>query len=313
MRLNRMRKDDSPGRIPTFTSFFLSAIQGILLLLFSPLFLSAMDWPIENPSLLSGFGDRGSNGFLTGVYLVPEDNQDVTPVEKGEVVFYVEEGSQSKGNLPSGLGSFIVIEHEAGLKSLYGHLKAYSLDPTIREVSKTTVLGQVGDTGGAAGEQLYLEIIDKEFGQFINPQLVLPPLEDSVSPVIGTVSLKRGNEELELSNRDVLSRGKGHLLVEMYDPIPELPYFNPTTPYQVSVFANGVEMITITLETIKEDQGTLHLPQDKRLTCSAFCISDTKYDLGELQLNPGESRLEILIKDVAGNEAIKELILTVTE
>jgi hypothetical protein len=295
------------------SSFFCPAIQVIFIFLFSPLFLSAMDWPIENPSLVSGFGDKGSNGFLTGVYLVPEENQEVTPVEKGEVVFYVEEGLERKGDLPSGLGSFIVIEHEAGLKSLYGHLEAGTLDPTIKEVTKTTELGKVGDTGGAAGEQLYLEIIDKEFGQFINPQLVLPSLDDSVPPVIGTVSLKRGSEELVLSNRDVLPRGKGRLLVEMYDPIPELPYFNPTAPYQVSVFANGVEVITITFETVQENQGTLHLPQNKSLTCATFCISDTKYDLGELQLNPGETRLEIIVKDVAGNESMKELSLTVTE
>ncbi len=285
----------------------------IFLFFISPVFLSAMDWPFEDPKLLSGFGDRGRNGFLTGVYLTPVEDRQVTPIEKGDVVFYVQEAAGKRGNLPSGLGSFIVIEHEGGLKSLYGHLKAGSVDPTVTEVYESTVIGEVGDTGAAVGEQLYLEIIDKEFGQFINPQLVLPALEDTTPPVIGEISLKRQNEEIVLKNGDALQKGEGRLLAKMYDPIPGLPYFNPTAPYQILVFANGVEVINIALETIKEHQGKLHLPQDENLTYSTFFVSDTKFDLGEVQLNPGETRLEILIKDVAGNETIKRLTLTVTE
>lgn len=64
-------------------------------------------------------------------------------------------------------GNYIVIEHKSGTHSLYAHLSKINVKEKD-EVTKTTVIGEVGATGRSFGDHLHLEVYD-ENGNTIDP------------------------------------------------------------------------------------------------------------------------------------------------
>lgn len=74
-----------------------------------------------------------------------------------------------------GLGHLVIVEHEQGFKSTYGHMgKIYvKKDDSVGENS---ILGEVGMTGHTSGPHTHLEVTKN--GQYINPDTILPPLPD---------------------------------------------------------------------------------------------------------------------------------------
>lgn len=74
-----------------------------------------------------------------------------------------------------GLGHYIIIEHEQGFKSTYGHMgKIFVKKDDL--VTSTSILGEVGMTGNTSGPHTHLEITKD--GQYIDPQLILPSLSN---------------------------------------------------------------------------------------------------------------------------------------
>lgn len=74
-----------------------------------------------------------------------------------------------------GYGHYVVIEHEQGFRSLYGHMGRIFVkknDP----VTSYTVIGEVGMTGRTSGPHTHLELTRN--GQYVDPQTVLPSIAD---------------------------------------------------------------------------------------------------------------------------------------
>ena len=68
------------------------------------------------------------------------------------------------------LGNHIIINHGAGLKSLYAHLSKIEVG-SGEEVENDRIIGRVGATGRAFGDHLHLEVIDND--RHINPRTLL--------------------------------------------------------------------------------------------------------------------------------------------
>lgn len=74
-----------------------------------------------------------------------------------------------------GLGHYVIIAHEQGFKSTYGHMgKIFIKKDDV--VSINSILGEVGLTGKTTGPHTHLEITKD--GQYIDPQTILPSLPD---------------------------------------------------------------------------------------------------------------------------------------
>ena len=70
-------------------------------------------------------------------------------------------------------GNLIVIQHEFGLTTRYGHLSAFAVKPGQR-VKRGDIIGRVGSTGRSTGAHLHYEILAN--GKLINPlQLLTQP------------------------------------------------------------------------------------------------------------------------------------------
>jgi len=111
-------------------------------------------WPVSNYSITSKFGKRWGRQH-TGIDLI--GNKSILASDAG-VVEYV--------GTKSGTGKTIIIDHQNGYKTLYGHLSSYSVKKG-EVVEKKDKIGVMGNTGNSTGVHLHFEIIKK--GTKVNP------------------------------------------------------------------------------------------------------------------------------------------------
>jgi hypothetical protein len=81
----------------------------------------AFDWPVEERRLMAAFGESRYGAFLGGIYLSCGETA-VYPIADGEVIFSFEEGGGPHA-LARPNGSFLAMQHEGGVQSIYSHLK----------------------------------------------------------------------------------------------------------------------------------------------------------------------------------------------
>jgi len=125
-------------------------------------------WPAHG--WLSGtFGGRsdpitGEPGFHQGL--------DIS-AEKGRPVYATADGLVESASYSGDFGNLVVLRHDFGLSTRYGHLSAFKVRPG-QAVQRGTVIGFVGATGRATGAHLHYEILAS--GRLINPlQLLTRP------------------------------------------------------------------------------------------------------------------------------------------
>ncbi len=129
--------------------------------------LSAPDQPISTeinaqyPVPVVKF-NQSFNFFHPGVDLDGVKGDPIRPIMKGRII--------ARQFSRWAYGNAVVIEHEGGLQSLYGHLsKIYVFEGD--EVDTRTIIGEMGSTGRSTGDHLHLEV--HKNGRPINPRVFL--------------------------------------------------------------------------------------------------------------------------------------------
>ncbi len=118
--------------------------------------------PLERLQFNSPFGARvdpilGGARMHNGVDLGASSGTPIRASADGEVVISSDQG---------GYGLCIVIDHGAGLGTLYGHQSALGVQ-VGDQVKRGQVIGFVGSTGKSTGPHLHWEV--RQFGQPVNP------------------------------------------------------------------------------------------------------------------------------------------------
>lgn len=286
-------------------------IAGLTVLLFAAAALGAFQWPVEEKVLITTFGERRWGYFHPGIDLAG-GRQDVYPADSGELVYYEEEGS-GLGVLPSGLGSFAVVEHERGLRTFYGHLEPGSINKDKMVLNPNDRFARVGGSGMAVGPRLHFQVIDREFDQFVNPLLILPPLRDTAKPVLEAIYLLENRERTELKDGATVSSGTYDLLLTVYDPSEYVRYFRPMTPYRVQVFLNGEQVAHVIFKALQPTDGRFILIETENASEDTFFYDDTTIRFGPLQFSPGDVILEILAEDISRNSITEEMRIRVVD
>ena len=125
-------------------------------------------WPAHG-WLTGTFGGRsdpftGEPGFHQGL--------DIS-TEKGQPVYATADGQVSSASYTGDYGNLIVVRHDFGLATRYGHLSRFNVKPGAT-VHRGDVIGFVGSTGRSTGAHLHYEIVAN--GKLINPlQLLTQP------------------------------------------------------------------------------------------------------------------------------------------
>jgi murein hydrolase activator len=130
-----------------------------------------LPWPV-NGKVLTNFGVQRHPQFGTAVYrrgidIAAKAGDEVRAVATGTVVY---------ADWYRGYGRLIIIDHGAGLYTLYGHLSRLDVNGGA-EVAREQVIGLAGDTGSLRGTKLYFEI--RRNGEAEDPLSWLAPKQSA--------------------------------------------------------------------------------------------------------------------------------------
>ncbi|HHG86704.1 MAG TPA: LysM peptidoglycan-binding domain-containing protein [Bacteroidetes bacterium] len=115
--------------------------------------------------ITSGFGHRSLFGrkFHKGLDIDLETGDAVKAAMKGKVRI---------ARYSGGYGNFVVISHEGGLETLYGHMSELAVAEG-QDVFAGQIIGLGGSTGQSTGSHLHFEV--RIFGEQIDPAKILDP------------------------------------------------------------------------------------------------------------------------------------------
>jgi len=288
----------------------------VLFLLAAAACLAAgFDWPVPNVEQTATFGENRGDHFHSGVDLGGGE-QEVRPIAPGEVVFSCEEGVDAT-SMPVGLGSYLVLQHQDRIRSIYAHLKEGSLDRGQGSYDGSRPLGLVGATGYSLGPHLHLAIIDSEMRSLINPLAVLPPVPDRQAPVIREVLLRSGREAEPAAASLSVRAGTAEVLVQAFDLRADVAFAWKMAPYRLSLHQDGRQVTLLRLDGLHERLDRAGAPELVLLESNRGLreVYDSEWvlRLGEVKLVPGETTLTVFVADFAGNESSRELPLKVGE
>jgi murein DD-endopeptidase MepM/ murein hydrolase activator NlpD len=125
-------------------------------------------WPAHG-WLTGTFGGRadpftGEPGFHQGI--------DIS-TERGNAVIATADGTVASAAYTGDYGNLIVVNHDFGLSTRYGHLSRFNVKPGT-PVKRGDIIGYVGSTGRSTGSHLHYEILAN--GRLLNPlQLLTQP------------------------------------------------------------------------------------------------------------------------------------------
>ena len=122
--------------------------------------LGKFSWPLPNyDTITSGFGPRWGTNH-NGLDISGSDvyGADIVASDGGTVILAQEDNS--------GYGRYVIIDHENGYKTLYGHCSKLCVSAGDK-VSAGQKIAEVGSTGYSTGPHLHFEIIDN--GTKIDP------------------------------------------------------------------------------------------------------------------------------------------------
>ncbi|MBT3275476.1 MAG: M23 family metallopeptidase, partial [Spirochaetales bacterium] len=267
----------------------------------------AFQWPVQNLAITATFGESRWGHFHSGID-IGGGEQEIRPIEDGELIFFHEEGSGPL-DLPTGLGNFLVVEHERGIRSLYAHMRPDTLDPQKTDLVKSDVIGIIGETGSSLGKHLHFEVVDREFHQLVNPIRLLPALTDTTAPSIGIVELRRDTITQRIETGDRIISGKWSLVLEVYDVSEYVSYFCPMAPYLVQVYLNGSKALAYVYESLEEHNGKLELVQSEGQTFDTLYLDDWLSSAGDITVPEGEVQIEEVASDYSGNESSRVISL----
>jgi len=261
--------------------------------------VSALDWPLPAPSVAATFGTVAEGRLVTGVALAASGAL-VRSAEEGEVVFVAEEGVSQSG-LPMALGSFIVVEHRREMSGVYSHLAPGTVSNYLRKVRSGDILGRSGSSGWAEGEGILFQVLDRKEGRWVNPLLLLPPLEDRKPPAIRSLYLLREGKTYQLGATERVGQGTYALALEAADPSDAAWTAGPLAPLSMRLSMNGEVVGKATFDVAGSSRGELVFFSSEPRPAKAIRGGEGRYVLAERLLTRGRVVFEAVVEDAAGN------------
>lgn len=122
-------------------------------------------FPVENSWITSGFGYRRLFGskFHYGIDF---------DLETGDKVMAAMDGTVRIARYNNGYGNFVIISHEGGMETLYGHLSELWVSEGTK-IKSGEVIGLGGSTGRSTGSHLHFEV--RIFGEQVDPARIISP------------------------------------------------------------------------------------------------------------------------------------------
>lgn len=256
----------------------------------------AWQWPVQDPVVAASFGQSSGSAYFRGVALTG-GAQPVFPVAPGTVI-YVREESDAP---PVGTGTMVVVEHDRGFRSVYGHLETGTTPAAGTVVDEATRIGVMGQTGMVAQPTLQLEIIDTEAAAYVNPFALLPALNDMVAPRVSRVFAQSAGALYDLGGTTAIPAGEYVLLAECSDEWA-VRSGRQGAPYAVSLYVDGQERWSVTFDSIVFVDGEARAKPGPETGHDGVYAEGGLYRLGGVVIPVGRTIVEVVAADYQGNE-----------
>lgn len=269
----------------------------------------AFDWPADDVRVIATFGQSQWGDYLKGVHLYSQE-EEVRPIDSGEVIFTCGGVYAGPHRISSGLGNMVVMQHDRGIRSVYGHLRELPGDDVIF-IESDQFIGRPGNTGMIDEKALYLQIIDSEVSRYVNPLLSLPSLPDRDRPVIDELTLVKGLREYSLQSGMRIQQGEYQFRLHVYDSDNGLEPDRQMSVYSVKIYINGEERQAFSFESLMvNNRQTVPAGRDD-LPHQALYKEKGRMSPGTVSFQPGEAIIEVVAADFSGNESSRTIPIRV--
>jgi hypothetical protein len=258
--------------------------------------LSALEWPVQTPKVVSLFGQRSRGVIEPGIVL--ENVETVQSAGNGSILMTLETNMNMSG-FPGTLGNAVILSHDEGLLTVYGNLSSIDRANELTHVETGTFLATAGTTAWGYPSSCIFQVIDSEQKALLNPLMLLPLLPDQHGPSIKNVIVAKNDQIYALGTTKSVRQGKYRIYADIPDTITG--FNDELAPFRISVQVNGAEQASVPFEILTGNAGRLSLSNSAYTWNEMYKDPDRIY-LGELTLSRGRADIAVIARDIAGNE-----------
>ena len=269
----------------------------IFLILLTGLFLFSMDWPTNQGRIIKNFGWNDEGIPHLGVSFASSGS--IGASGDGELLYQRREGD-FMSRLPSPLGSWTALDHGDGIISIYSRYESTGSTELPERLGRGRIFGESGISGWSSQNGLYFQLFDRKERRWINPFMIVTS-PDTRLPLIHSVRLRNANAELlDPSTVGIISQGRYVILVDANDTRLNAND-TPLAPYRIICILNGSEAGALNFETYSARDGSLMVNRNGLVPVRQVFAPVPAYEVAELWFSRGQTSLEIIAMDIAGN------------
>jgi hypothetical protein len=193
------------------------------------------------------------------------------------------------------------MDHGDGLVSIYSRLDKTRLPETLSLVEKDTVIASGGNSGWSDTRGFYFTIFDRRERRWVNPAMIITPLQDTRPPNILSVTLN-GEDQRSINPALVrnISQGRYTVSVEVSDT-REGNGDLPLAPFRIICSIKGVELGVLNLETFSVRDGVAMVYRNSLVPVRQVYAPYPGFEIGDIVFTRGQVILEIIALDNAQN------------
>jgi len=266
--------------------------------------LNAMSWPSADAALAFNFGANNSGKPVLG--MVFSGGTDVIAAESGEIIFSRSKDAEAgfgASRLPSPLGAWTAIDHGDGLISIYSRYAddaAPSHNVKYTHVEKEQSIASSGISGWSSQYGFYFMIFDRRERRWINPAMIITPMNETRQPQIVSVELRdiQGNI---VSSRN-LTQGRYKVFVNASGGVMRAAnaYAAPFAPHRIVCSVNGAEAGSLNFEAVSARDGVLMVSRNGLVPARQVYANSPAFEAAEVFLTRGQVTLEVIVQDITG-------------
>ena len=269
-----------------------------------PLF--SYQWPSKKEFLDSFFGSVKGKTVQDGIEF-KGNNQAIYPLTDGEILYYQDNFQFGDLNYNGNEGNILVLKHKGEFTSFYRNFKPINKIDFSKNMKQSEMLG-VSEEGR---DNFIFSIYDNIEMSYINPQQILPYLGDKRNPVISSLYLDNEGKRYKISRNKKVPAGLSTLYIDAWDVVRIGNKLRRFAPFSLYVFIDGFEKYNVSYSSIKEIDDKLYLCGDEDILLDKFVSGNGLFFGGDVYFTRGRTLIEIVVKDIAGNEASKSYSIVI--
>jgi hypothetical protein len=276
---------------------FVLRITAVLIYICVIFSVDALNWPSENAVLVRNFGsnDRG----LPVLGMIFSGGTDVLTAEKGEVIFSRRKNDNAS-RLPSPLGAWTAVDHGDGLISIYSRYAEPVVPADETQVEKQQIIASSGVSGWSAQNGFYFMLFDRRERRWINPAMIITPVQETRPPQIISVNLRNAQGIIMQSSN--LTQGRYTVIVNAAGgaPLTQSAASRQYAPQRIVCLINGTEVSSLNFEAVSARDGVLMVYRNGLVPARQIYSSLPSFEAAEIFLTRGQVTMEIIVQDASG-------------